>query len=104
MMRLVHLLGNETRDWVALLEGVEENLVAPFVELLDLLALHVGVAGVAVLVAEARGREMARDALGDKLDALHDEREVHERNRRRAFPHDVTRECGAAAHLTLLRV
>src|ERR1700689_4095704 len=102
MMRLVHLFGNETRDRVALLEGVEENLVAPFVELLDLLALHVGVAGVAALVAETSGRQLARDALGDKLDTLHDEREVHERNRRRAFRHDMSGECGAAGHLSLL--
>src|ERR1700678_2521604 len=99
MMRLIHLLGNETADRVAVLECVEENLVAPLVQLLDLLALHVGLAGVAELATETGTCELARDAFGDQLDALHDEREVHERDRSRALAHDVTRERDAAAHL-----
>src|ERR1700735_813196 len=99
MMRLVHFLGNETAYRVAVLESIEENLIAPLVELLDLFALHVGLAGVAELAAETGRRQLARDAFGDQLDALHDQREIRDRNRRRAFGHDVTRECDAAAHL-----
>src|SRR5208282_1674720 len=102
MMRLVHFLGNETAYRVSVLEGVEENLVAPLVELLDFFALHVGLAGVAELAAETRRRELARDALGDQLDALHDEREVRDRQRSRAFGHDMTRESNGAAHLQFL--
>ena len=99
MVRLVHLLGNQTAYRVSVLECVEENLVAPLVELLDLLTLHVGRAGVTELAAETRRRELARDALGDQLDALHYQREVRDRNRSRALGHDVTRESYAAAHL-----
>ena len=98
MVRLIHFLGNEAAYRVAVLEGVEENLVAPLVELLDLLALHVGLAGVAELAAERRRRELARDALGDQLDALHYQRKIRGRNRRRALGHDMPRECDAAAH------
>ena len=47
MMRLVHFLGYETTYRVSMLECLEENLVAPLVELLDLFAVHVGFAGVA---------------------------------------------------------
>src|SRR5271169_1871710 len=99
MVRLVHFLGNETAYRVAVLECVQENLVAPLVELLDLFALHVGLAGVAELATETGSCELARDALGDQLDALHDQREVCDRNRSRALGHEVTRECDAAAHL-----
>src|SRR5208282_6614403 len=99
MMRLVHFLGDETAYRVSLLERVEEDLVAPLVELLDLFALHVGLAGVAELAAERRRRELPRDTLGDELEALHDEREVRDRQRSRAFGHDMTRESDAAAHL-----
>src|SRR5271163_278856 len=101
MVRLVHFLGDETAHRVALLEGVEENLVAPLVELLDLFALHIGLAGVAKIVAETRGRQLARDALGDQLNPLQDQREVRDRNRRPAFSHEMTRECDAA-HQSLL--
>src|ERR1700689_2238157 len=99
MMRLLHFPGNETADRVAVLECVEENLVAPLVQLLDLLALHVGLAGVAELATKTGNCELARDALGDQFDAFHDEREVRERDRSRALGHDVTRESDAAAHL-----
>src|SRR5271156_318102 len=99
MMRLVHFLGNETADWVAVLECVEKNLVAPLVQLLDLLTLHVGRAGVAELATETGNCELARDALGDQFDAFHDEREVRDGQSSRAFAHEVTRESDAAAHL-----
>src|ERR1700691_3209633 len=99
MMRLLHFLGNETAYRVSVLECVEENLVSPLIELLDLFALDVGLAGVAELAAETGRCELLRDALGDQLDALHDQREVRDRDRSRAFGHDVTRECDAAAHL-----
>src|SRR5882762_2230581 len=104
MMRLVHFLGNETAYRVSVLECVEENLVAPLVKLLDLLALHVGLAGVAELATQTGGCELARDALGDQLDALHDERQIRNRNRGPALGHDVTGESDAAAHLDLLLV
>ncbi len=80
MMRAVHLLGNETAYRVSVLECLEENVVAPFVELLDLFALYIGRACVAKLSTERGHRELARDALTDKLEALHDEREVGDRN------------------------
>src|SRR5208282_223582 len=102
MMRLIHFLGYETTYRVSMLECVEENLVAPLVKLLDLFALHVGFTGVAELAAEARGRELPRDALGDELDALHYESEVRDRQGSRAFGHDMTRESDAAAHLQSL--
>src|SRR6266436_5326777 len=98
MVRLVHLLGNETAHWVSVLECVEENLVAPLVELLDLLALHVGLAGVAELATETRRCEFPRDALGDQLDALHDQREVSDRDRSPALGHDVPGESDTSAH------
>src|ERR1700682_3408038 len=99
MLRLITLLGNETADRVAVLECVEENLVAPLVKLLDLLALHVGLAGVAEFAAETRRCEFARDPLGDKFDALHDQREVRDRDRSPALGHDVPGESDAARHL-----
>src|SRR5208282_3892481 len=102
MVRLVHLLGNETADRVSLLECVQENLVAPLVELLDLLALHVGRARVADFAGQTRSRQLARDALGDQLDALHYQRQVRDRNRSRALAHDMPRECDAARHLSYL--
>src|ERR1700722_11198809 len=102
MVRLVHLLGNETAYRVSVLEGVEENLVAPLVELLDLLALHVGLAGIPEFATETRGCKFPRDALGDQLDALHYQREVRDRYRSPALGHDVTGESDAAAHLNLL--
>src|ERR1039458_6109455 len=101
MMRLVHFLGYETTYRVHMLECVEENLVAPLVELLDLFAVHVGFAGVAEPV-EARERQLPRDAGGDELDALHYESEVRDRQRSRAFSLDVTRERNAAADLQSL--
>ena len=85
-------------------EGVEENLVAPLVELLDLLALNVGLAGVTELATEARRCEFPRDALGDQLDALHYQREVRDRNRSPAPGHDVTCESNPAGHPDLLLV
>src|SRR5579862_4276668 len=99
MVRLVHLLRNETAHWVSVLEGVEENLVAPLVELLDLLALHVGLASVAELATETRHRKLPRDPLGDQLDTLHYQREIRNRNRSPALGHDVTCECDPAGHL-----
>src|SRR5690242_8887885 len=99
MVRLLHLLGNETAYRVSVLKGVEENLVPPLIQLLDLLTLHVGLAGITKLVAETRRCEFPRDPLGDQLDTLHDEREVRDRNRSPALGHDVTGECDAAAHL-----
>src|ERR1700719_2849497 len=99
MVRLVHLLGNETANRVAVLECVEENLVAPLIKLLDLLALHIGLAGVAELAAETRRCEFARDPLGDQFDALHDQREVRDRDRSPALGHEVPCESDAAAHL-----
>src|SRR5260221_9496494 len=98
MVRLVHFFGNETAYRVSVLEGVEENLVAPLVQLLDLLALHVGLAGVPELAAETRRREFPRDALGDQLDAFHDQREVRDRNRSPALGHDVPGESDTSAH------
>src|SRR5579863_8141644 len=82
-----------------MLEGVEKNLVAPLVELLDLLALHVGRAGISELAGKPSRRELARDPLRDKLDALHDQREVGDGNGRRALRHDMPRECDSAALL-----
>src|ERR1700683_2825086 len=102
MVRLVHFLGNETAYPVSVVESVEENLVAPLVELLDLLALHVGLAGVAELAAEAGGCEFPRDALGDQLDALHYQREIRDRNRSLALGHDVPSESNAAHVQSLL--
>src|ERR1700679_2707489 len=102
MVRLVHFLGNETAYRVSLLECIQENLVAPLVELLDLLALHVGRARIADLTGQTRGRQLARDALGDQLDALHYQRKVYGPNRRRALGHDMSRECDAARHLSYL--
>src|SRR5713101_3755509 len=101
MTRLVHLLGNETAYRVAVLERLQKNVVAPFVELLDLLALHVGRAGVAELTAERRYRQLARDSLADKLEALHDQSEVGNRKRGRLLGHDMTRKSNwSRAHLT----
>src|ERR1700722_10583214 len=102
MVRLVHLLGKETTYRVSVLEGVEENLVAPLVELLDLLALYVGLAGVTELATETCGCEFPRDALGDQLDALHYQREIGDRNRSPALRHDVTCESYPAGHPDLL--
>src|SRR5580693_7510925 len=99
MMRLVHLLGNETTYRVSVLECVEENLVAPLIEFLDLLALHIGLAGVPELASETGGCELPRDPLGDQLDALHYQREVRDRNRSPALGHDVTCESNPAGHL-----
>src|ERR1700733_10683183 len=99
MVRLVHFLGNETAYRGSLLEGVQENPVGPLVELLDLLALHVGRARVAELAGQTCGSQLARDALGDQLDALHYQREVDGTNRRRALGHDMPRECDATRHL-----
>src|ERR1700723_3700210 len=104
MMRLVHLLGNKTTHRISVLECVEENLVAPLVKLLDLLALHVGRAGVTELATETCGCEFPRDALGDQLDALHYQREVRNRNRSPALGHDVTCENYPAGHRDLLLV
>src|SRR5208283_459085 len=101
MMRLVHFLGYETAYRVSILEGVEENLVAPLVELLDLFALHVGFAGVTEPV-EAGERQLPRDARGDELDALHYESQVRNRQRSRVFGLDMTRESNAGAHLQFL--
>src|SRR5208282_1099768 len=100
MMRLVHFLGNEAAYRVSVLECVEENLIAPLIEFLDFFALHVGLAGVAELPAETSRCKLARDALGDQLYALHDESQVRDRQRNRAFGHDMTRESDAAAHLS----
>src|ERR1700676_5506598 len=102
MMRLVHFLRNETAYRVSVLEGIEENLVAPLVELLDFLALYVGFAGVTELTAEARRCEFPRDALGDQLDALHNQREIRDRNRSPALGHDVTCKSDPAAHVQSL--
>src|SRR3984957_12005344 len=104
MVRLVHLLGNETAYRVSVLEGVEENLVAPLVELLVLLALHVGLAGIPEFATETRGCKFPRDALDDQLDALHYQREVRDRNRSPALGHDVTCESDPACHRDLLLV
>src|SRR5208283_986387 len=101
MMRLVHFLGYETTYRVSILECVEENFVAPLVELLDLFALHVGFAGVAESV-EAGERQLPRDARGDELNAPHYESEVRDRQRSRAFGLDMTRERNAGAHLQFL--
>src|SRR5580700_9143527 len=102
MMWLVHLLRNETAYRVSVFERVEEDLVTPLVELFDLLALHVGIAGVAELVAETRCCELPRDPFGDQLDALHYQREVGDRNRSPALGHDVTCESNPAGHRDLL--
>src|SRR5260370_15647937 len=99
MMRLVHFLGNETAYREAVFECVEENLVAPIVKLLDLLALHIRLAGVAELAAETRCCEFTRDALGDQFDPLHDQREVCDRDRSTALGHEVPGESDAAGHL-----
>src|ERR1035437_81432 len=101
MMRLPHFLRYETTYRVHMLQCVEGKLVAPPIQLVDLFAVHVGLAGVAEPF-EARERQRPRDARGDELDALHYESEVRDRQRSRAFSLDVTRESNAAAHLQSL--
>src|ERR1700722_391908 len=101
MARTVHLLGNETAHRVAVLECLQENVVAPLVELLDLLPLHVGRAGVSELAADRGSSQLARDALTDQLDSFHDKSEVNERHRRRLLGHDMAGKSNPTfAHLT----
>ena len=85
-MRLVELLARDDAAVPAPLEHVEQDVVREGVELLDLLALHVRLAGVAEQVGEARGADARVDDADGEGDVVEERGELAGGARRRMHP------------------
>ena len=93
--RLFELLAPDDAAVAAALEDVDEHVVAERVELLDLLALHVDLAGVPEQIGQTGGTDARVDDADGERDVVEERRELPGRPDRRVHPvQDVLAQCG----------